>query len=165
MIKTEYNSYSSNQNKNTRNYNQSYRESENERDKKILENYEALDPIGYVNRAEKIMCDLAKQRQIITTNKLRNILTMLREIQKSVLQKNEEEKLNEDLCGRLQYYKMRCAYEAGRDREEKQVKAFMEKSQIIALVEWIGDDKKKFLLYCHYVEALVAFHKYYVKDK
>ena len=53
---------------------------------------------------------------------------------------------------------MRCAYEAGRDQE---VKRFIEKTHMMDCVDWIENSKEHFILYYHYVEALVAYHKYY----
>ena len=57
---------------------------------------------------------------------------------------------------------MRFVYEVGRDpRGYNGVKDFVNKSKIIECIDQIGSDKEKFLLFCKYMEALVAYHKYY----
>lgn len=131
-------------------------------EKKDSDNVLILDKIGYVTQAEKVIQEMNKNKNKITTTKIRSILRMLNQLQREAVQRQTEE-LDEEFQSSLQYYKMRCVYEAGR---ESTVKTFMEKSQLIALVDWIGSSKNNFLLYCHYVEALVAFHRYYGgKDK
>lgn len=154
---------------NSRNRN-SYRNTLNDRvksgkavlEKKDSDNVLILDKIGYVTQAEKVIQEMNKNKNKITTTKIRSILRMLNQLQREAVQRQTEE-LDEEFQSSLQYYKMRCVYEAGR---EPTVKTFMEKSQLIALVDWIGSSKNNFLLYCHYVEALVAFHRYYGgKDK
>lgn len=155
---------------NSRNRN-SYRNTLNDRvksDKAVLEkkdsdNVVILDKVGYVAQAEKVILEMNKNKNKITTTKIRSILRMLNQLQREAVQRQKEE-LDEEFQSSLQYYKMRCVYEAGRDPTG--VKVFMERSQLITLVDWIGSSKNNFLLYCHYVEALVAFHRYYGgKDK
>lgn len=150
---------------NSRNRN-SYRNTLNDRvksDKAVLEkkdsdNVVILDKVGYVAQAEKVILEMNKNKNKITTTKIRSILRMLNQLQREAVQRQKEE-LDEEFQSSLQYYKMRCVYEAGRDPHN--VKMFMERSQLITLVDWIGSSKSNFLLYCHYVEALVAFHRYY----
>ena len=48
-------------------------------------------------------------------------------------------------------------YEAGR---EKTVKAFWEAAQIEKQIDKIGNSKKELILFCHYMEALVAYRKF-----
>lgn len=130
-----------------------------DRDSNILKEYVPLDK-DYVSRAEEIIRNF-NAKENISTNKIRMILTMIGELQKSVSQ-IKGDILDDKFISSLKYYKMRCAYEAGRDKD---VKNFMEKTQLIALVDWIGDSKGNFKLYFHYVEALVAFHRYYNGNK
>ena len=54
--------------------------------------------------------------------------------------------------------KANILYQAGRD---KFVQEFIDKSHIIEKIDAVGTDYKKFDLLCKYIEALVAFHKYY----
>ena len=49
-------------------------------------------------------------------------------------------------------------YECGR---EPKVKEFVKEAEIIELLKEIGQSKKNYLLFSNYMEALVAFHKFY----
>ena len=98
---------------------------------------------------------------IISTSQLRNILTMSADICNQVVPLEKD--LTDEINSRIEYLRVRCFYEAGRERL---VKNFMEKSQIPEILREINGEKKNFILFNHYLEALVAFRKYYGgKDK
>lgn len=118
-----------------------------------------LQTDNYVEQAEKVMQDLqaAGKGQIkLTTSKIRNILAMVSELYNDA-QRLRAETLSEDLVGRVQYLKMRVAYEAGRERD---VMDFVKKAAILEEIGRIGRKKEQLLLFCHYMEALVAYHKF-----
>ena len=119
-----------------------------------------LNKQTYVEEAEKIITELkesSKKGKMISTSKLRSMLSMLSGLYNRVVHSNEKY-LDEDVQHDLKYYKVRCAYEAGIDQE---VKRFIEKTHMMDYVDWIENSKEHFVLYYHYVEALVAYHKYY----
>ena len=60
----------------------------------------------------------------------------------------------------LTYFKLRLVYAAGRDFE---VKSFITDSNLIKYVQAAQTSFKEFKLYHHYLEALVAYHKFYVR--
>lgn len=98
---------------------------------------------------------------IISTSQLRNILTMSADIYNQVVPLEKD--LTDEINSRIEYLRVRCFYEAGRERL---VKNFMEKSQIPEILREINGEKKNFILFNHYLEALVAFRKYYgAKDE
>ncbi|MBS5365276.1 MAG: type III-A CRISPR-associated protein Csm2 [Clostridium sp.] len=97
-----------------------------------------------------------KNHLILTTSKIRNILSMISTIYNEVIH-YPSDKLNEDIVERLKYLKMRFAYEAGR---EKAVKNLIEVAKIFEIIEWIGNDKQKCILFCKYMESIVAYHKF-----
>ncbi len=118
-----------------------------------------LQTDNYVEQAEKVMQDLqaAGKGQIkLTTSKIRSILAMVSELYNDA-QRLRAETLSEDLVGRVQYLKMRIAYEAGRERD---VMDFVKKAAILEEIDRIGRKKEQLLLFCHYMEALVAYHKF-----
>lgn len=118
-----------------------------------------LQTDNYVEQAEKVMQDLqaAGKGQIkLTTSKIRSILAMVSELYNDA-QRLRAENLSEDLVGRVQYLKMRVAYEAGRDGI---VMDFVKKAAILEEIGRIGRKKEQLLLFCHYMEALVAYHKF-----
>ena len=127
---------------------------------------------NYVDQAEKVMKELkqngkekkGKERSKngdkeirITTSKIRNILSMTINILNEVKEQRGEI-LPDSIMGQISYLKVRILYEAGRDRD---VKEFVEKGNLVEFIESIEDKKSDYILFSHYIEALVAFHKYY----
>lgn len=118
-----------------------------------------LEKTNYVDRAEDVVNNLMRDKKnhlILTTSKIRNILSMISTIYNEVIH-YPSDKLNEDIVERLKYLKMRFAYEAGR---EKAVKNLIEVAKIFEIIEWIGNDKQKCILFCKYMESIVAYHKF-----
>ncbi len=118
-----------------------------------------LQTDNYVEQAEKVMQDLqaAGKGQIkLTTSKIRSILAMVSELYNDT-QRLRAETLSDELIGRVQYLKMRVAYEAGRDDV---VRDFVEMAQLLGEIDRVGRKKERLILFCHYMEALVAYHKF-----
>ena len=124
-----------------------------------------IDEMNYVDKAENAIKKLTEesrvknkgQLKIVTTSKIRNLLAMTSDIYNQVLTDNSE-KMDNDIVGRIEYLRVRVMYECGR---EPKVKEFVQKAEIIELLKEIGNSKKNYLLFSRYMEALVAFHKYY----
>ena len=118
---------------------------------------------NYVDEAERVIKTLIEKdrsgRDVIrlTTSKIRGILSLVTELYNDIIHEPSN-KLGEEYVERIQYLRLRIAYEAGRD---KQVAEFVRKSNLLGYVKHIKDNKKLFLLFTKYVEALVAYHKYY----
>lgn len=120
---------------------------------------------NYVDKAENVIKELAedsKQKNrgkvsIVTTSKIRNLLAMTADIYNQVLT-HSSEKLNEEICSRIEYLRIRFIYECGR---EGKVKEFVEKAQLLDILKEIGSSKSNYILFSRYMEALIAFHKYY----
>lgn len=119
---------------------------------------------NYVDRAESVILELKNKKdkkgktvQMVTTSKIRNLLAMTADIYNDVIAQSDE-KLTDDQKSRIEYLKIRIIYESGR---EERVKDLVEESGMRKMIEAIGDEKKKFLLFSKYMEALVAFHKFY----
>ena len=110
---------------------------------------------NYVDQAEKAIQDIGKTN--LTTSKIRNLLAMTAEL-KTAAQHSRDSVLSEKMQGRVQYLKMRIAYEAGR---EKTVKDFVERAGLLTLVSSVGQDRERLLLFCDYMEALTAYHRFY----
>lgn len=117
----------------------------------------------YVNKAETVMRSLLvkdKWEKLtfgnFTTSKIRNILSLASELGNRVKQVKGDV-LSEELTERIRYIKVRLAYEAGR---EPDVKKFLDKSGLLEITGSIGNDKKRFIRFEKYLEALVAYHRY-----
>ncbi|WP_276907542.1 type III-A CRISPR-associated protein Csm2 [Peptoniphilus duerdenii] len=124
-----------------------------------------LTKTNYVDQAEKVMSTLKKDRDnkiILTTSKIRNILTTTATIYDNV--KRSQGKLSMDEVSDVQNLRLKLVYEYGRDEDGKRengVKDFINKSNLIEEIKKIGDDREKLIIYCKYVEALVAYHRYF----
>ena len=120
---------------------------------------------NYVDHAEQVMrklCDNgSRQKDLVTTSKIRSILSMVSEIYNNV-RLERDPKLNENLKERLQYLTMRMVYEAGR---EPSVKTFIEEARLMKVLDEVGDSRERLITFCHYMEALVAYRKFLGGDK
>ena len=124
----------------------------------------------YVDQAERVIKQLIDESDkrgknnipnIVTTSKLRNLLSMTMDIYNQVVNSTEDD-LDDEVKGRIEYLRVRVVYDAGRDIK---VKKFVEKAEILECLKQINGSRKNYLLFTHYMEALVAFRKYYAKDE
>lgn len=124
---------------------------------------EALTNTNFADLAEKVINDILGQEKKekskpITTSKIRKLLTMTNALyDQARLAKGET--LDDGLLHDIQYLKMRFAYEAGRDL--KAVKPFVDKAEIMEHIDRIGNSRAALLLFCNYMESLVAYHRFY----
>lgn len=116
----------------------------------------------YVKKAEQVIKQLSQNTdrrgnvRWITTSKIRNLLAMSADIYNEVLL--NPEKLSDEQSARIDYLRVRFVYEAGRDTD---VKNFVERAQILKALEEVRGSRKQYILFNHYMEALVAYHRYY----
>ncbi len=122
-----------------------------------------IDKLTYVDKAESVIESLQKVNKFsgekelkLTTSKIRNILSMVSQLYNDAV-RCKETAIDANMQSRVQYLKMRIAYEAGRDKD---VKEFVEKSEILLIINEIGSSKENLILFCNYMEALVAYHRY-----
>ena len=117
----------------------------------------------YVNIADEVMNSLKNRR--LTTSQIRKLLSMTANIYNALKQKNTDEEdsdeLSQDILNQIQYLKLHVVYEAGRSTVKGDVYAFIEKAKLIDNIDGIGNKKKNLILFCHYMEALVAYHRFY----
>ncbi len=112
---------------------------------------------NYVDQAKKVIDELVNGRsKILTTSKIRKLLAMVSDMYTKA-KRLKSDVLNSDWISKIQYFKMHTIYEAGR---EPSVKKFVEEAQIIEQLDKIKTDRKKLILFCHYMEALVAYRKF-----
>lgn len=123
-----------------------------------------IDETNYVDKAEKAIKELKNKKDskgreipIVTTSKIRNLLAMVSDIYNDVIN-NKDEKLNNDIVGRIGYMKLRFYYEAGR---ESGVKNLLEQAKVLDIINEIGTSRSNYILFSRYIEALVAFRKFY----
>lgn len=126
-----------------------------------------IEEATYVEEAERVIKTLKEKKHKngkpirITTSKIRNLLAMSADIYNEVLGK--EENLSAEVKERIDYLRVRFVYESGRDTD---VEEFVKTAKIIPALQEIKGSRKRFILFNHYMEALVAYHRYYGgKDK
>ena len=119
----------------------------------------------YVDEAEKVIQKLDKDKWggfRLTTSKIRNIMAMSADIYNSLMNESNAE-LSEESSSRIDYLRVRILYEAGRDDVARD---FIQKAKLIEILKEMDKTKEEYILFYRYMEALVAFHKYYGgKDK
>ena len=126
---------------------------------------EKLTQTNYVDLAEKVIVkEIVRNPKrhnniVLTTSKIRNLLSLTNTLYNDVIHLTEET-LSAEILGKIQYLRLRFVYEAGRDTDrEKSVKDFIEKADIIKHLQRI-ETRSDLLLFCRYMEALVAYHKF-----
>lgn len=120
---------------------------------------------NYADEAEKVILYLknkvnpktGKSIPMVTTSKLRNLLAMASDIYNEVIML-QDDKLNDELNGRIEYLRIRMVYESGR---ESSVKDFVTAAKLMEILKEIKGSRKNYILFSRYMESLVAFHKFY----
>ncbi len=117
-----------------------------------------LTNTNYVDRAEEVILKLkeeGKGRIRLTTSQIRNILTITSTIYDNA--KRKKGPLDEEELMSVQLLRTKFVYESGRDRNVEQ---FIQMADLINLIKSIGDSREKLILFCKYMEALVAYHRF-----
>lgn len=113
-------------------------------------------PENYVDEAEKVMRALFENRSRITTTKMRGFLTLVNDIYNAENLRTETELSSESKL-KLMRLRVRVVYDAGRERD---VKDFVEKAKLLEYLKGVGDSREAMIHFAHYMEALVAYHRY-----
>ena len=121
---------------------------------------------NYAAKAEAVMKKLCNEKDIkgrdvepVTTSKIRNLLSMTADIYNEAVN-CKEDRLPVELIEQINYMKIRFVYEAGR---EPKVGKLVQEAQILNCIDEIGQQRKNYILFSRYMEALVAYRKFYGK--
>lgn len=115
---------------------------------------------NYVEKAENVMKKICgNEKDPVTTTKLRNLLAMTAVIYDRVINCAEKE-LPQDIINDINYLKVRFVYEAGR---EETVDTLVKKAEILECLGEIGKSRQQYIIFSRYMEAIVAYRKYYGK--
>ncbi len=133
--------------------------------------------VDYVAEAEAVIKQLSKTNRgeiALNTSQLRKILSAITDVKNKVVveiakNKNKVKTISPELQMEIRFIKTILYYQAGREIEENNKKRstlnavdeFIEKAKLIPRLDAIGENVEEFYTYCKYIEALVAFHKYY----
>ena len=139
----------------------SFRQSQDTRPQEAPDTDSQLDQATYVAKAEKAVLALNRNKKglfLLSTSKIRNILAMTAEILNKVNSSRgkESSEAMKAITSDLNYLRIRLVYECGR---EPSVKDFERKAHLLFHLSAIKTiDQCE--LFCHYVEALVAYHRF-----
>lgn len=116
--------------------------------------------------AEKVILRLKEDgggKLVLTTSQIRKFLASVSALTNKVdvyrAQHAEAAALSPALASAVKYLKVQLVYQAA--REPKKVKPFVEASRLKECIDGIGTDLRAYEDFAHYVEALVAYHKFY----
>lgn len=117
-------------------------------------------PANYVDEAERVINTLKAEsnngRLNITTSKIRAIHTLVTDIYNMESLRTEAELLEESQL-KLMRLRVRIVYDAGR---EAAVKEFVKGAQLLEYIKGIGNSRTEMIRFAHYMEALVAYHRF-----
>ena len=115
---------------------------------------------NYVDKAEKVIKSLNhtkdhrnnKIKFFLTTTKIRNLLNLTSNL-------FDESKIREykELADKIAYLRVQFVYQSGR---ETAVKDFVKKAEILDILKEINN-KESLQRFCRYMEALVAYFRFY----
>ena len=126
-----------------------------------------------VKEAEAVILSLEKNRRnefALRTNQLRKFLSAVNTVSNKVnvyqaqivsanpSRMSKDLVLSEQLAAEIKYLKVKIAYQAGRERA---VRDFVQKAELTKKIDEIGTDLSKYKEFAKYIEALVAYHKFY----
>ena len=126
-----------------------------------------------VKEAEAVILSLEKNRKnefALRTNQLRKFLSAVNTVSNKVnvyqaqivsanpSRMSKDFVLSEQLAAEIKYLKVKIAYQAGRERA---VRDFVQKAELTKKIDEIGTDLSKYKEFAKYIEALVAYHKFY----
>ncbi|MDO4203409.1 MAG: type III-A CRISPR-associated protein Csm2 [Selenomonadaceae bacterium] len=138
---------------------------------------DVIDPSKYkdmdiISRAEAVIKDLPKDEQedggfLLKTNQIRKILAAVNSASNKVSvfkATSGSTELNNALADEIRYLQVLLVYQCGRDKQKKKqcgVDDFVKRAGLIDMIKSIGKDIRKYEEFARYMEALVAYHKFY----
>ena len=125
---------------------------------KIINNENYVDKArDVIEKLKNCTYDRGWTVDLLSTSKIRNVLAMTANIYNEVMLLTDSV-LTDKIKEQITYLRIRCIYEAGRNGNEP-VKYFVKESGILEILPSI-ESRKDYILFSHYMEALVAWRKY-----
>ena len=102
---------------------------------------------------------------LITKTKIQNLLRLACDVYNNENRRTEERLLKES-ANQIKLMRIRLAYECGRDPKVRQLVEGANLFEYLEKLSSVGTCTRQDLLdFYHYMEALVAFHRYYSESK
>lgn len=102
----------------------------------------------------------------LTTSQIRKVLTAINALTNKITayaaQNENVEELPENFAAEVRYLKVKIAYQVGRDKARgKPVKNFVDRAELFKRIDAVGTNIQRYEEFARFVEALVAYHKFY----
>lgn len=130
------------------------------------------DLVDLVDKAENVMKAVtvkkSEGRAGLSSSQIRKFLTAITSVKNKIdlykmHHREDKEKFSRELALDVKLLKTTLYYQASRDNSGA-VKNFVTKTDLPAMIDDVGRSYEKFHELYRYIEALVAFHKYYGKE-
>lgn len=121
---------------------------------------------GYVGKDKMVRDKFGKEKRVpkLTNSQIRKFLTAVNVVKNKVdmfwAKNNDAVSLPDELVTEIKFLKVNIVYQAAKDNTGA-VKSFIMVTNLDKIINDIGNNANKFNKFCKYVEALVAFHKFY----
>ena len=114
-----------------------------------------MDKLKY---AEEVMKDISNNKKDqITSNQMRIILSLFVNVRNELEKNGKEEKLKEKELYKIKYIKVKLIYQVARVN----LKEFLKKTYLNEMIDDV-ETREDFYKLVDYVEALVAYQKFYM---
>ncbi|MDU7053850.1 MAG: type III-A CRISPR-associated protein Csm2 [Dialister sp.] len=127
-----------------------------------------LEENQIVDRAEEVMRTLSQSKNMVTTSQIRKFLTAVNTVKEKISMYQMDNKEQNDLLpvslqAQIKYLKVKLAYQIGRNKEKygNPVEAFEKEAGLMKWIDEIKGSAKEYDKFSNYIEALVAYHKFY----
>lgn len=123
-----------------------------------------------INEAQKFVKDYlfkkdSKEKDklipLISTSQIRKFLSAVNKINNKIIYQNDSDDLSKDIIDEIAYMRIQFAYIYGKDGKNEGLKKLHEKLDDAMKDINIKKKKLEFINFARYVEAIVAYHKYY----
>ncbi len=113
-------------------------------------------PDDYVTTAETVISQFNPGS--LTSTKLRKIFGLFVDTYNEVKRNRGNDQLTDQQVRALEAARVRVIYECGR---EGAVYSFVKQAKLLQYLKSIGRSAQQFIAFYHYMEALVAYHRFY----
>lgn len=114
-------------------------------------------PADYVDSAERLMRELTVSSRNLTTTKLRTLFNLVLDVFNEEILRSDES-LTAEHQAKLSLIRMRMVYEAGRDPATKYL---VKRAKLLEYLKGVGSSRQDFINFTHYMESLVAYHRFF----
>ncbi|MEI0697465.1 type III-A CRISPR-associated protein Csm2 [Brachyspira intermedia] len=109
-----------------------------------------------ISKAEKFVRDNNITK--ITTSQIRKFLSAVNRISNKVNYQNDSEELSDDIIAEIEYMRIQFAYIVGKNKTKEMTALYNDLSPIMSQIK---KSKSAFINFARYVEAIIAYHKFY----